>query len=201
MSDYHQYQTPDQYPSGDDSYQFTTIDDAPVLRHPDGEFDGINRPIQYVSCTNREQKSQHESDDSDSSSSDSNSDFEGTFASPVRNSSSDGGSSTAKYEVDDVTTVLSSGSDQSSDPPGASYKSIPISSPLQYRTTPSMPLRDMSIRDTSPGFQRSPPKRSADTVRQVDPKLLQVPLHFSSPPTPLRRGREGGGENEARLEE
>jgi len=201
MSDYHQYQTPDQYPSGDDSYQFTTIDDAPVPRHPDGEFDGIYRPIQYVSCTNREQKSQHESDDSDSSSSDSDSDFEGTFASPVRNSSSDGGSSTAKYEVDDVTTVLSSGSDQSSDPPGASYKSIPISSPLQCRTTPSMSLRDMSIRDTSPGFQRSPPKSSADTVRQVDPKLLQVPLHFSSPPTPLRRGREGGGENEARLEE
>jgi hypothetical protein len=38
-----------------------------------------------------------------------------------------------------------------------------------------------------------------ETVQQVD--LLQVPSHFSSPPTPLRRGREEGGENEAWLEE
>lgn len=212
MSDYHQYQTPDQHLSGDDSYQCTTIDDAPLPRHPDGGFDGIYRPIQYVSCsTNRDHNSQHESDDvSDSSSSDSDSDFfedegyainnsEGTPASPIRNSSTDGGSSAAKYEVDDFTTVVSSGSDQSSDPPGASYKSISMSSPLQYRTTPpSMSLRDMSVHDTLSGF-RSPPKSSAETVRQVDSKLLQVPSHFSSPPTPLRRGREE--ENEAWLEE
>jgi hypothetical protein len=207
MSDYHhQNQTPDQQLSGDDSYQRTTINDAPVPRHSDGGFDGIYGPIQYVSCTNREHNSQYESDESDSSSSDSDSDSfddegnaiensEGPLASLARNSSA------AKYEVDDLTTVVSSGSDQSSDPPGASYKSIPMSSPLQYRTTPpSMSLRDMSVRDTLSGF-RSPPKRSAETVQQVDSKLLQVPSHFSSPPTPLRRGREEGGENVAWLEE
>ena len=65
----------------------------------------------------------------------------------------------AQTQADDNKSVISSGSDHSSDPPGASYKAIPIQfPPPPRRTTPPRRTSPNIVRRTSP--QTSPNRRS-----------------------------------------
>lgn len=209
MNVYHEHPMPDNFLAADDSYQWATIEDVPNAHRDNGGLDVCHGPNLDVLNADRERNIQYnsyeerQSVDSDSSSSDSNSSAEEAFKSEWINTSPEGTLSSlnvekaAAIEADDGTTVISSGSDQSADPPGASYKNIPKSPPLPRRTTPPPrtapnsspnPRRSSSSPRTPMKGYLHPPKNAAVIVRQGDTKMFKEPLptlHVRGGPAPL----------------
>jgi hypothetical protein len=93
----------------------------------------------------------------------------------------DSGDLAGAHEVEDTKSVVSSGSDQSADPPGASYKSMHIfpPPPLPRKTTPPPPRRTMP--NTPPPPRRTTPNTSPNPRRSAS--VPRPPTRgFPSPP-------------------